>query len=363
MKRVCNEQERQLLFENRECLLTGILKTGTRNGVVPILVGVFAGLIIAIAGCAFFVELGLPEWLVWVWFGFSFIVPPKLIAGLWGVARTKRSAKAFLKKERLMVNGATIVAIDAEEKRFVYIEDDLTDENGKPIILDYPALPPELLKGTVNRLLVMYENESSFQLMAVNDALKNMISAESGVDFGNMDLSECKHLPHPNALGLAYEERTLSEGEKEKFSDLYVQYNRKDTAKMLKIVSVIMFVVIMLLCILLGVTESSLKTTLPIGLTVFAGVLLLFVFSYYFGKKNIRRQASFETVKEVVFHSYIMSQTGQTVISVGNVYEWMVNEFEVTPYQNANMSPKTTYGTVLYKLTNHKGKVFFLPKE
>jgi len=363
MKRVCNEKERQLLFENRECLLSGILKTGTRSTMAPILVGVFVGLIIAIAGCFFWVDLDAPEWLVWVWFGFSFIVPPRLLAGLWGVARMKRSAKKFLKKERLQINGATIVLIDMKEKLFYYVEDDLTDENGKPIILEYPTLPPELLNGTCKRLLVMYENDSSFQLMAVNEALKGLISTESEIDLEHMDFSECKHLPHPNALQIAYEERALSEGEKEKFSELFVQSNRKGTAKMLKIVSVCMFIVIILLCVLIGVTESSLETTLPIGFAAFAGFMLLFVFSYYFGKMNIRRQTSFETVKEVVFHSYIMSQNGKAVIAVGNVYEWMVNEFELTPYQNANMSPKTSYGTVLYKFTNHKGKVFFMEKE
>ena len=363
MKRVCNETERQLLLENRSCILTGIEKLRTSNSVGRILGCFMVGMVLAIAGCAWIVSLGAPEWLIWVWFFFAIAVPPKILGAVLGNLKAKKRAKAFLNKGQIMINGATVIAFDGEEKRFAYVEDDFADENGKPIILDYPALSKELLQGTINRLLVVYDGPDSFQLMAVNDALKPLIPSASNFDLELMDLTECKHIPHPNALQLAYEERDLTEGEKEKFADAHVKNMRADAMKVLKICSAVIVVATLVLCGVWGYMEDELATYLLYGVL---GCIGLFVFLYLvslLGKKNLRRQAKFETVKEVVFHSYLMSQAGQTVIAVGYVYEWVVDHFEIVPYQNANMATKTAYGTVLYKLTNEKGNVFFLPKK
>lgn len=362
MKRVCNENERQLLLENRSCILTGIEKLRTGNSIVRVLGCFMVGLVLAIAGCVWIVSLGAPEWLVWVWFFFAIAVPPKILGAIIGNLKAKKRAKSFLNKGQILINGATVIAIDEEEKRFAYVEDDFADENGKPIILDYPALSKELLQGTINRLLVVYDGPDSFQLMAVNDALKPLIPSASNFDLELMDLTECKHVPHPNALRIAYEERDLTEGEKETFVEAHVKNMRADAMKVMKICSVVLVVAALVLCVALGYTEEEPVKYLPYGVLGCVGIIVFLYLVSLLGKKNLKRQARFDAVKEVVFHSYLMSQAGQTVIAVGYVYEWVVDHFEVVPYQNANMSMKTAYGAILYKLTNEKGKVFFLPK-
>lgn len=363
MKRVCNENERQLLLKNHNCLLTGIEKLRTGNSIVRVLGCFFVGMIIGIAGCAGLVSLDAPEWLMWTWFGVSVFILPRILSAILGSLKAKKRSKAFLKKEQILINGATVVGINEEERLFSYVEDDFADENGKPIILDYPALSKELLQGTVNRLLVMYDGPDSFQLMAVNEELKPLIPSASNFDLESMDLTECKHLPHPNALHIAYEERDLTEGEKETFAEAHVKNTRADAMRVMKICSVVLVVAALVLCVALGYTEKEPVKYLPYGVFGCVGIIVFLYLASLLGKKNLKRQARFDAVKEVVFHSYLMKQTGQTVLAVGYVYEWVVDHFEVVPYQNANMSMKTAYGTVLYKLTNEKGKAFFIPKK
>ena len=64
-----------------------------------------------------------------------------------------------------------------------------------------------------------------------------------------MDLTECKHVPHPNALRIAYEERDLTEGEKETFAEAHVKNMRADAMKVMKICSVVLVVAALVLCV------------------------------------------------------------------------------------------------------------------
>ncbi len=369
MKRLCTEDERKLLFKNRNQLLKGIYQTASRSNYSRIFVGLFVSLISWLAGMYLILEYTKgSKWMFWLWFLIAFTIPNMIASIIMNKLRIKKEAKAFLKKENLMINGATLVDMDMALGAMVYIEDDFLDEDGRPYLVAYPAAASDLKAEYIGkRMIVMYDEDGSFQLMRVNEELRNLISSYSEHYPLDTEGEAYKFVPHPNAVKIDYIGHELSEEEKETYAKDYVKSVQGDAFKVIKVSGSIIFVCIMFLSILLGLDKDTgigLEKSIPIGLMIFGGLMVFCLLMRQIGKVNLRKQAlKFDYVQEVIFYSYNINQRGKAVSCEINVYEWSEDHFKLGTYPGGNVSMKTKYGSVIYKFTNHKGAHIFISKQ
>ena len=206
MKRICNQNERELLLKNRNQLLKGIYQTASKSKYSTMFVGLAFSIVVLFAGIFPLVEIfDGDKTAFWVWAVFSFTVPGLIVNIIMSKIGVKKEAKAFLKKDNLMINGATIVDVNTENKTFFYIEDDFNDENGNPIIINYPALPAGISAADVGkRLLVMYDGDSSFQLMQLNEELARLIPSYTEQYPLKRPWHELWRVPHPNVVSMDF---------------------------------------------------------------------------------------------------------------------------------------------------------------
>ncbi len=111
MKRTCSDMERELLLKNKDQLLTGIYQITSKNKYSNIFVGLFFSIVLMFAGIFPLVDIfngGKLAFAIWV--VFCFTVPNSIVSAIMNRARAKKEVKAFLKKDNLLVNGATIVS-------------------------------------------------------------------------------------------------------------------------------------------------------------------------------------------------------------------------------------------------------------
>lgn len=365
MKRICNETEREVLLRNRNMVLKGIYDTSSKSSYSGLFVGLFASMAVMFAGLVPIMNLGDDFGIfIWLWFIFSFTVPPILTQIVFRRLLLKKKVSNFLKTANLCVNGATIVSVDMVNGTIPYIEDDFYDNDGNPIIVDYPALSSELNMADVGkRMLVMYDSDSSFQLMKLNDELYRLIPNFSPDYPLKNEPKYYKRIPHPNANSISFCPHFLTEKEKEFFSNTYVGITQKSTNKVLIICGSIIFVCIMLFSALIGIADDCFLQGLLIGLLICLGLFGFIMLMRMIGRKNMKKTSDFEFVQEVLFYSNVIEQSGRTVSYYLNVYEWKNGVYEVVSYSYSAMPRGTKYGDVLYKLTNKKGKNLFIRKK
>lgn len=154
-------------------VLKGIYGASSKSGYSRILVGLAVSMVVMFAGLIPLLELfGGNEAVMWIWFAFSFSVPNIITRMIMNRISIKRKVKAFLNADNLAVNGATIVGINPAKGTILYIEDDFDNHDGRPVIIEYPALGSELNAEDIGkRLVVMYDSDTSFQLMKLNESL------------------------------------------------------------------------------------------------------------------------------------------------------------------------------------------------
>lgn len=264
-----------------------------------------------------------------------------------------------MKKESLMINGGTLIKIEAGD-RFVYIEDDFLDEKGKPILIEYPSRLWEISQEDAGkRLLVLYDGDFNFQLVRLNDELEGLIPDCSPFYPLTGNLSEYSCVPHPNMENVEKNGHELSGSEKEEFADLYVKVVQSIVSRFVK-VSIITISVITIIFSATIEGEYPLKKIIPIGIAVWIGLVLFIFIGILLGKGNLRRQGrKLIYVKEVVFHSYIIENNTIKI----KVYEWNEEQIHLCEYPAVNVAADTVYGNVLYKFTNQKGNYVLLNKE
>lgn len=364
MKRVCNQNERELLLKNRNQLLKGIYQTKAKSKYGHIFVGLFFSLIVMFLGI-----FPVAKWFdgaeaaMWAWIAFSLFVPSSIVTAVMGKLQVKKEAKSFLKKENLMVNGATIVTVDREKKIFSYIEDDFVDANGIPIIIDYPALPSGFSEAQVGqRMIVMYDSENSFQLMQMNEALTGLIPAYTEQYPLQRDIYAHWRVPHPNAAYADFCGHPLTEEEKKYYTEKRLQNLQKEGVKALIISGIILGIAVMLIATILGIGEDCLPQALGIGAVVCVGFILFILLCRQIGKNNIKKQSQFVHVQEVLFHSNVIDRYGKYVSTELKVYEWKTDHFEVVTYPQQTMPASTPYGCILQKFTTLKGKTVLTVK-
>lgn len=343
-------------------MLEGIYQTGARNQFSHTFIALFLSAI-----STFLVMIGLSDLfhssrLVFI-IGMLIAFPSfhsiffMILNGL----RIKRKKKTFFKKENLLINGATLVQIE-DNDRFLYIEDDFFDEEGKPILLEYPSRLSHISQKDVGkRFLIIYDDDCNFQLVKLNGKLKGMVPDYSSCYPLSDNLNKYSRLPHPNMRNLEKDGHELSGCEKENFADLYVTVTQSIILKSLKYATMVIISLLAILALLLNFTEDGipLRETLPIGVPAIIGFILILWICKVTGKGTLRRQAmKFIHVKKVIFHSYnIFEGTGVTV----KVYEWYNGQTRLRGYPAGNqVAPNTVYGSVLYKFTNQNGNCVLL---
>ena len=273
--------------------------------------------------------------------------------------RRKREEKRLVKKENIMVNGATIVEVDGAGN-FSYIEDDVCDENGKPLLMDYLFASARVHPGDVGkRMIVLYDDEFGFRLVMLNEELRGLISDTTSEYPLKENIRSYTRVPHPNLVNIEKEEHQLSEHEKEFFADLYMKGEHKVYAKRLKVCMVVITVCIVLMTVLF----CNSKEGYPVSACIMFGVVgfcCMLVFCGLMGllrKRIDKRRAEFVFVKQVVF----VAQGIRNRLALVKVLEWDQEQVHIVEYPPQNeLSTKIPYGSVLYKLVNSKGKVIFL---
>lgn len=359
MKRICTEAEKELLYKNRDQMLEGIYHTASRSKLSHTLAAIFLAGITAIAVSALLIVAFHPSKIVAiVLFLFCFFLFNAVFAAILNTFRINKAKKAFMKQENLMINGATLVGVDAGNQ-FVYIEDDFLDEKGRPVLIEYPSRVLEISQEDEGkRFLVIYDSDSNFQLVRLNEELKDLVPSSSPHELTG-DWSDHTRIPHPNMANVDREGHALSQGEKEKFADLYVKVVQSVSIRMIKHSLAALAVIAVILCFLLSIAEGGypLAKTVPIAVGGWVGLVLLLAILLQIGKVNLRRQGrKLAHVKEVVFHSYVIEDNSTTV----KVYEWVDGKAVLREYSAGNVAMDTRYGSIIYKFTNEKGKEVLL---
>ncbi|MBQ4521983.1 MAG: hypothetical protein IJA10_03415 [Lachnospiraceae bacterium] len=359
MKRLCTESEKELLYKNRKQMLKGIFQTASKSGFAPQFVSLFISIILTLVLVIFFtMKLGnqfqVTEFKIKAWIIFLLFAIEVVVSAIMNVFRVKKEAKRFIKRKNIMINGGNIVAVDAAD-RFAYIEDDVRDEEGRPIIMDYPSCDYDIMPEEVgNRIIILHDGDSGFQLVKVNDELKGLIPNGTQDYPLTEELQNYTRVPHPNMIKIDKVGHDIPENEKDSYADWYVKAVQGEAFKVAKICSFIIVIAIAVICIILSIGEKGcpLWKTLPIGAAGCAGFALFLWLLSRINKVNIKRQVQFTYVKEVIFHSYIF----QNNVTKVYVYEWNQGQIQLLEYPAGNVAMKTGYGSVLYKFTDKKGK-------
>ncbi len=355
MKRVCTEEEKELLLKNKKQMLQGINWT-SRNGSWGVMAVVYiVPVFIAFAAMMPFIIMYDLHWII-IGLGLTVVdfISSTILWLIINSIRSKKETKAFLSQKNLSVNGATIVEVSGLDS-FAYIEDDVHDETGKPIIIGYPSTSGEIEDKEVgSRLLVMYDDAGNYQLFKLNDELKSLIPSYTA-DYplaGFVD--EYMRVPHPNMICIEKEGRDLTDTEREEFANMYVKRVQGVSLGMAKKAYIALFIIGAIFVTLLNFVEDGVpfETSLPYAVLIYVGFGAFFSLMFLLGRVNLKRQGQFVHKQEVVFRSYDINNNVATV----RVYEWENGCSLEKEYPAGNVSTKTKYGSVIYKFTNKKGK-------
>ncbi|MBQ9983570.1 MAG: hypothetical protein IJP29_03190 [Lachnospiraceae bacterium] len=265
----------------------------------------------------------------------------------------EKPIKDFFDGDNLVINGATIVEVDAG--KFSYIEDDRRTESGNYIIIDNPENTSDMTQSNVgDRILVVYNEDFHFQLMKLNEELKGLVSEEGVNCTSEQELSQCMRVPHPNVLRIKKDVHELTDKEREEYAELHLAVRRSITSKGMKYCFIAMVVIAVILCVALNFVEGGypFSQTVPIAVAVCGGIGLFSLLAFPIGNVNIKRQGQFKDVKEVVYRC--SSERNNDVTEY--VYEWIDGELLICEYPYCEIWSGTQFGDVLYKFTNMKGE-------
>ena len=363
MKRLCTKEEKRLLYKNRKQMLKGIFQTASDSKSAPLIMSAVISVILTIALLSVFeeriginnegIELGMKLFMI------ALIFPLKIaISRMMYVFRANKQAKKYTKQKNIMINGVTIVAVDTSD-RFSYIEDDVLNEDGRPIVIDYPSCAYDIMPEDIGkRMIILYSADTDFQLVKLNDELRGMISNYALVPTDVLERGI--RVPHPSVLKIDKDGHSLSDEEKESFANRYVKMVQKAALQKAKIYSIIIFVCVIIISVVISINEEyPLWKILPFGMACFAGLAVFYWLLTLIKRVNSKRKAKFIYAKEVVFHSYIIHNK----VAIIKVYEWNRGNVMLYEYPAGNVSAKTTYGSVLFKLTHCKEGVVLLSQE
>lgn len=363
MKRLCSRQEKELLFQNRKRFCNGVFASnasGFGRLLWALVVSFVLAVVVIICGDCFF-EIRHMSAFTRLVFGLSFGVVGPVTAILYGILRVKRDKKRLLKSKEVFVNGATVVGVDYENKRLLYVEDDVYDENGSIILFAYPSDELEISKFSAReRVLLIYDWEDSCHLMRMNTGVADYFRIGSGPVIREEEVMKTELIPHCNALKIERDERALSTAEKEKFSCIYAKLWGQAGAIFAAVIGAMFIGLVTWVSVLIGRDIGKLHQAVIIGLII-SGVICVAVYvSYWVIQWHYRRKCHFVSIKEVMMNYF---EYGENNIETIHVFEWEVNRLELKTYQKVNYSFSMRYGGILYKLKTSENDIVILSKD
>lgn len=372
MKRLCTEQEKQLLKRNWKHVCTSFSVKSVRARTSDIFLMLF---IWAVAWFGLSIALVdyLNEWMHLLLGMVIGVLANRIVGLILHNIRLRKVKKDIFKKKKLLINGATVVSVEDKwiELEYTFVEDDERLKSGKlygVTVTTYKCDISDIQVG--ERLLLIYEDDGqggasgnvSLQIMKMTPEMQNMIAPESHLEMSKLSKETLACFPHPNGAAIEKEVRRIEELEREKITQWYVNKEKRTIRIML-----IVFGIVFLGCLngaeLLSMCEDGFQYGLQgeslaiyIGLTVVI-FLFLFFMRWLFHKRIEKSASNIHSVQEVLFKTVKTKEKGQTS-SV--FYEWDGTKFVEKEYINTNYH--ADYGKVFYKYSNEQGMAIFVEK-
>lgn len=364
MKRQCNEQEVEILFRNRYNFYDGIFSIKARSNAAKYLWMFLGGAIMSII----------------IYNAFSHIVPPRILtsvvrvivviafgffglitAAIYEVVSVNKAKKKFFRDGTIYINGATIVGLDHENKRILYVEDDVLDRNGEIVLLAYPSDESDVKNFFAReRVLIVYDKVGNYHMMKSSEPLNRFLNIPVSAFISVEELMKKEPIPTVSVFQIDKDERALSFYEKELLPKNYAKSVAKGNVVFAAFLGVLFICITMYWAVLYGRTEGVLQKAITVGFIICAGICLTVYISYWIMLLFYRKKYKFSHVKELVIHS-IESKLSSNFAA--KVYEWEVNKLEVKEYENLKCTFSAKYGAVLYRLRTSENEYIILPKD
>jgi len=359
MKRICTEEEKNVLYKNRHCILYDTFDKQHGNNISIILLGAFIGII---AGIFLALYLDTPssiEFILLLCIMLSIIIL-QLISKFIGGTKDKRNV---FKKYDIEINGATVVSINPKENCFIYIEDDYYDVNGKLAKLYSPLhFYKNLTVGM--RIMTIRSSDNSYFLMALNEQTQNLIPLYTSInlfDPSSYHLISARTLPHPNAVYMDVNPHALAPNEKEGILNKYYPSDTKfyvTMALVLEFIIVAVFALIFLCLTSSDIISAQKDYLLFFILAIPINILLTYLYLKQIKKVRTRIRNNDIYVQRVLLIEFSYQFVGYAPINNIVVYEYKDQALTKQTYANTLSAKSTSYGSIIYKYTIGKNVIF-----
>lgn len=355
MKRSCSEEEKQLLYKNREQMLKGIFHTASESRSAPAIISVILAVVLAVGLRN---VLGVTDFIMKLFAIALFFMLRIIVRKIMNAIRENLQIRKYTKRKNIMINGGTIVSVE-EADRFSYVEDDVISERDRPIVIDYPSRAYDIMPEDIGkRIIILYSSENDYQVVKLNDELRGMIPDD--VPIPDKVLERGLRLPHPGILNIDRIGHSLSDEEKESFAKRYARMVQRTSLNKGKIYSIVIIICMVILGVAISSVEGySMWKILQFELPVWMGMAVIYWFFTLIRMPLVKRKARFISVKEVIFHSYVIENKTATI----KVYESNNWNVSLREYPAGKISEKTSYGSTLYQLTHRTDGIVFMSKE
>lgn len=359
MLRECTAEENRILKNSRELELCPPDLDGfaNRKGAMPVILGCFVGI-----GLGALLVLALPIPPIWLALCWLICIPLLMIAfdRGWQYLGCRRSSNAPLPGEHFSVNGGVVLENtewDKGEAELLIAEDDLRDEEGRPVRIAYPVLADAPI-ATGQRIMLAYCDNGAYIPLRLTAENRDMISPEPPAYFQEVNWKDTPKLPHPAVLQLDLSSRQLNEKEAKALAGAYSSRTGIKARNWVGaiLLGVLYLMLLGLLFIFLVGTEIIEEQSAGIA----AGTILLLAWAAltFFSARGLLRNAhkSLEKLqyrKKVMFSmTYTEGYMDAASTSYLNVYEYVDGELRQVNYPiqgNVFLPKDIPYGRVIHK--------------
>lgn len=377
MRRLCTDNERQLLYENKENMCMGTYKKTSYGKYSDVYISLAVFLALFVVSIVFIVDFAVKfisnefvsRIIVYVWIMFLLFISRLLTFSINKKRRTAKEKKRFLKDGQFMINGATVIETDETDgiMTILYTEDDMRTIGGKPYNIMCPAERGDIEGMRAgDRLIAIYavsgKDKNAIRLMKLNNVTRSLIDMEKHVEVSEFKSDNIECFLHPNCAEIECGKTALNAEDKEMFVNAVIEIRRTGLKKLLTGMGIAFFIILNLLATLL-LTESG-KGEMTIGKYILvygcvnAGIAAYLGILNMISKKTSKKNTDFVTANEAVFISKVVNGDGTNAVSI---YEWGINSFDINEYPNVDFNGNM--GEVVYKLTTSSGLIQFIPRE
>lgn len=359
MVRECTAEENRILKNCRELELCPPELHGfaNRKGAVPIVLGCFLGIGL---GALLVLVLPIPPaglgicWLICI---------PLLMIVFdrgWQYLGCRRSSRAQLPGEHFSVNGGVVLQNtewSRGEAELLIAEDDLRDEEGRPVRIAYPLLVGAPVV-TGQRILLVYCDNGAYIPLRLSAEVEGMIPPEPPAYFQEVNWQDTPRLPHPAVLQLDRSSLQMNEQEAKTLARTCSSRTGTKARNWVGVVLLGVLYLMLLGLLFIFLVGSDIIEGQTAGIAV--GILLLLTWAAltFFSAKGLLRSVrkSLEKLryrKKVMFSmTYTAGYMDAASTSYLNVYEIADGELRQVNYPmqgNVFLPKNIPYGRVIHK--------------